>query len=58
MAVSSKTHADTAILVAQFEWPGTTMADLAERVVDAVDDLYGAGQAAAAQAAFEEREIL
>ena len=51
-------HADTAILVAQFDWPGTTMKDLAERIVAAVDHLYGAGQAAAAQAAFEEREIL
>ncbi|HEX6475405.1 MAG TPA: M36 family metallopeptidase [Candidatus Limnocylindria bacterium] len=51
-------HADTAILMAQFDWTGTTMADLAERTVTAVDDLYGAGQAAAAQAAFEERGIL
>ena len=51
-------HADTAILVAQFDWTGSDMPDLAERVVDAVHDLYGAGQAAAAQAAFAERGIL
>ena len=51
-------HADTAILMAQFDWTGTDMPDLAERIVDAVHDLYGAGQAAAAQAAFAERGIL
>ena len=51
-------HADTAILVAQFDWTGTDMPDLAKRIVDAVHDLYGAGQAAAAQAAFAERGIL
>ena len=51
-------HADTAILMGQFDWTGTTMPDLAERIVAAVDDLYGAGQAAVAQAAFEERGIL
>ena len=34
------------------------MPDLAERIVDAVHDRYGAGQAAAAQAAFAERGIL
>lgn len=51
-------HADTAILMGQFDWTGTTMPALAERIVAAVDDLYGAGEAAAAQAAFEERGIL
>jgi hypothetical protein len=51
-------HADTAILVAQIGWIGTDMPDLAERTVDAVHDLYGAGQAAAAQGAFAERGIL
>ena len=51
-------HADTAILLAQFDWTGTDMPDLAERVVDAVHDRYGAGQAAAAHAAFAERGIL
>ncbi|MEP6468965.1 MAG: bacillolysin [Chloroflexota bacterium] len=53
-----QTHADTAILMAQFDWTGTTMPDLAERIVDAVDDLYGAAQATAAEAAFHERGIL
>ncbi|HJP88967.1 MAG TPA: hypothetical protein VJ850_08040 [Candidatus Limnocylindrales bacterium] len=52
------THADTAILRAQFDWTGTTMPDLATRIVAAVDDLYGAGEAALAQAAFAERGIL
>jgi hypothetical protein len=51
-------HADTAILMAQFDWTGTTMPDLATRIVDAVDDLYGAAQATAAEAAFHERGIL
>ena len=50
--------ADTAILMAQFDWTGTDMPDLAERIVDAVNDLYGGVQADAAQAAFEERGIL
>ena len=51
-------HADTAILLAQFDWTGTDMPDLAERIVDVVHDRYGAGQAMAAQAAFEDRGIL
>jgi hypothetical protein len=53
-----QTHADTAILMAQFDWAGTTMPALAARIVDAVDDLYGAAQATAAEAAFHERGIL
>ena len=52
------THADTAILRAQFNWTGTTMPALAQRIVDQVDALYGAGQAALAEAAFHERGIL
>jgi hypothetical protein len=52
------THADTAILRAQFDWTGTTMPELAQRIVDAVDDLYGAGEAIQAEAAFAERGIL
>jgi hypothetical protein len=51
-------HADTAILVGQFDWTGTTMAALAQRIVDAVDDLYGPAQADAAEDAFAERGIL
>jgi zinc metalloprotease ZmpB len=52
------THADTAILRAQFDWVGTTMPELAQRIVDAVNDLYGAGEATLAEAAFAERGIL
>ncbi|HYN63471.1 MAG TPA: hypothetical protein VES36_02625, partial [Candidatus Limnocylindrales bacterium] len=51
-------HADTAILTAQFDWTGTTMPALATRIIDAVDDLYGAAEATAAEAAFHERGIL
>jgi hypothetical protein len=50
------THADTAILWAQFEWVGTTMPELAQRIVDQAQNRYGQG--AAACAAFEERLIL
>jgi hypothetical protein len=53
-----QTHADTAILMAQFDWTGTTMPDLAARIVNAVDDLYGPAEATAAEAAFHERGIL
>jgi hypothetical protein len=49
-------HADTAILLAQFDWTGTTMPALAERIVDAAEDLYGEG--ADAEAVFEGRGIL
>ena len=52
------THADTAILRAQFDWTGTTMPDLAERIITAVDALYGSGEAAQAEAAFADRGIL
>lgn len=51
-------HADTAILWAQFDWTGTTMPELAGRIVDQVEDRYGAGEAALAEAAFQERGIL
>jgi len=56
------TCADTAILRAQFDWVGTTMPDLAELIVSAVDDLAGgacsAGDDVDAEAAFAERGIL
>jgi len=56
------TCADTAILRAQFDWVGSTMPDLAERIVAAVDDLAGgacsAGDDVDAEAAFAERGIL
>ena len=47
---------DTAILQAQFDWVGTNMPELAQRIVDQAQDLYGQG--AAAEAAFAERGIL
>ncbi len=51
-------HADTAILWAQFNWTGTTMPDLANRIVTQVTTRYGAAQGAAAHAAFADRGIL
>jgi hypothetical protein len=51
-------HADTAILWAQIGWTGTDMPELAQRIVDQVEDRYGAGEAAQAGAAFAERGIL
>ena len=57
-AASGGTHADTAILLAQFDWTGTTMPALAERIVDAVDDQYGAAEANDARVAFVSRGIL
>jgi hypothetical protein len=51
-------HADTAILWAQFNWTGTTMPELAQRIVDRVQTLYGNAEAALAEAAFAERGIL
>jgi hypothetical protein len=53
-----QSHADTAILLAQFGWTGTDMPDLAERIVAAAADQYGAAEAADARAAFEARGIL
>jgi hypothetical protein len=50
------THANTAILDAQFGWVGTDMPDLAQRIVDQAQALYGQG--ALAQAAFADRGIL
>ena len=52
------THADTAILWAQIGWTGTTMPDLAIRIVNEVEERYGAAEAALARDAFEERGIL
>src|SRR5215212_4549910 len=48
-------HADTAILWAQFGWTGTTMPDLAERIVAQVQSRYGNAEANLATAAFEDR---
>jgi hypothetical protein len=49
-------HADTAILWGQLGWTGTTMPDLAQRIVDQAESHYGEG--AAAFAAFHARGIL
>jgi zinc metalloprotease ZmpB len=49
-------HADTAILWGQMGWTGTTMPELAQRIVDRAESLYGQG--AAAFAAFHARGIL
>jgi hypothetical protein len=49
-------RADTAILWAQFNWTGTTMPALAQRIVDQAEARFGQG--AAAQAAFHARGIL
>jgi hypothetical protein len=51
------TQADTAILWAQFGWVGTTMPELAQRIVDEVI-AQGNGQGGLACAAFENRGIL
>jgi zinc metalloprotease ZmpB len=53
-----RAHADTAILWAQFGWTGTTIPALAQRIVDQVEDRYGAAEAALAEAAFQDRNIL
>ena len=52
------THANTAILWAQFDWTGSTMTALAQRIVDQVVHRYGAGEGALAVAAFQDRGIL
>ena len=50
--------ADTIILQAQFDFPGTTMTDLANRTVAAAQSLYGQAEANAVYAAFHARGIL
>jgi hypothetical protein len=52
------TKADTIILQAQFDFPGTTMTDLAERTVAAAQQIYGSSAAKAVRAAFQDRGIL
>jgi zinc metalloprotease ZmpB len=52
------THADTAILWAQFNWTGTNMPDLATRIVAQVRTRYGNAEANKATAAFHDRNIL
>ena len=50
--------ADTIILQGQFDFPGTTMTDLANRTVAAANSLYGAKTAATVRSAFVARGIL
>jgi len=50
--------ADTIILQAQFDFPGTTMTDLATRTVATAQSLYGNSTANAVRAAFQARGIL
>jgi zinc metalloprotease ZmpB len=50
--------ADTIILQGQFDFPGTTMTDLANRTVAAASSLYGAKVAGTVRAAFAARGIL
>ncbi|HEY2936131.1 MAG TPA: hypothetical protein VGJ25_06000 [Gaiellaceae bacterium] len=51
-------QADTIILEGQFDFPGTSMPDLATSTVAAAQQLYGAKAAKAVQAAFAARGIL
>jgi hypothetical protein len=52
------TVADTIILDAQFDFPGTTMPDLAQRTVAAAQALYGTRAANTVSRAFQARGIL
>jgi zinc metalloprotease ZmpB len=52
------TKADTIILTGSFDFPGTTMTDLANATVLAAQQLYGASAAAAVHQAFQARGIL
>jgi zinc metalloprotease ZmpB len=51
-------RADTLILQGSFDFPGTTMPDLANRTVAAAQQLYGAGVANTVRQAFVDRNIL
>jgi len=50
--------ADTIILEGPFDFPGTSMPDLARRTIDAAQRLYGNAAARAVRTAFEGRGIL
>jgi hypothetical protein len=51
-------RADTIILQGSFDFPGTTMVDLANRTVAAAQSLYGSSAAAVVHQAFADRGIL
>jgi zinc metalloprotease ZmpB len=50
--------ADTIILEGQFDFPGTTMTDLANRTIAAAQSLYGTGVAKKVRDAFHARGIV
>jgi zinc metalloprotease ZmpB len=50
--------ADTIILAAQIDFPGTTMTDLANRTIATAQNLYGSGAATKVRAAFHARGIV
>jgi hypothetical protein len=50
--------ADTIILEGQFDFPGTTMTELATRTVATAQRLYGSKTASEVRAAFTARGIL
>jgi hypothetical protein len=50
--------ADTVILKGQINFPGTTMPDLASRIVATAQSLYGSATASQVRAAFQARGIL
>ena len=50
--------ADTIILAAQINFPGTTMTDLANRTIATAQNLYGSGAATKVRAAFHARGIV
>jgi zinc metalloprotease ZmpB len=50
--------ADTIILQGSFDFPGTTMPDLANRTVAAAQQIYGTAAAKAVTKAFTDRGIL
>ena len=50
--------ADTSIIEGQFDFPGTTMTDLATSIVAAAQRLYGTATANRVRGAFEDRGIL
>jgi zinc metalloprotease ZmpB len=50
--------ADTIIIAGQFDFPGTTMTELAQRTVTAAQQLYGASAANKVKKAFADRGIL
>ena len=51
-------RADTLILQGSFDFPGTTMPDLANRTVSAARQLYGDAVAGVVRQAFVDRGIL